>query len=159
MGDMSDGMLGMLSNSAHRPENEMSNGDLLRGFLGHRQESGKRGPAGPDAPVQLIQEVSQRDWEAIGPQAKRILLDLIPQFVEHFVAANLHYGGENADKLGPAGQFADIWRKIGPLKRALWHGEELSREQPYEILRDLIGHAFLTQDMINQGVDRRGVQS
>ena len=97
-----------------------------------------------------------KDWDQLGPQARRIITELIPAFVGKFVQANLHYGPNNANVLGPAGQFADIWRKIGPLKRALWEGAELSREQPVEICSDLIGHLLLTMDMLQEGLDRRG---
>ena len=100
--------------------------------------------------------ISPGKWEQIGPQARRIIGEILPTFVQGFVKANLHYGGNNANVLGPAGQFADIWRKIGPLRRALWEGAELTREGPDQICLDLIGHCLLTIDMIQQGVDRRG---
>lgn len=100
--------------------------------------------------------IEYADWEQLGPQAKRIILLILPTFVQKFVKANLHYGPNNANVLGPAGQFADIWRKIGPLRRALWEGVELTREGPDEICLDLIGHCLMTVDMIQQGVDRRG---
>ena len=100
--------------------------------------------------------ITSEEWEQLGPQARRIITELIPAFVQRFVQKNLHYGPNNANVLGPAGQFADIWRKIGPLKRALWDGEDLTQESADEICRDLIGHAFLTIDMLEQKVERRG---
>lgn len=100
--------------------------------------------------------VGPEAWEQIGPQARRIIGEILPIFVSKFVKANLHYGPDNANVLGPAGQFADIWRKIGPLRRSLWEGQELTREQPDQICMDLIGHLFLTIDMLEQGVNRRG---
>jgi len=100
--------------------------------------------------------ISPEAWDQLGPQARRIIMEIIPAFAQRFVEKSLHYGDANANVLGPAGQFADIWRKIGPLRRALWDGEELTQEGPDEICRDLIGHAFLTIDMIQQKVDRRG---
>lgn len=101
--------------------------------------------------------ISEEDWDSLGNQAKRILGLILPRFAQKFVAANQHYGPNNANVLGPAGQFADIWRKIGPLRRSLWEGVELTREGPDEICLDLIGHLLLTVDMLQQGVDRRGV--
>lgn len=100
--------------------------------------------------------ISNEVWDRLGEQAQRIITDLLPEFVDRFVAANLHYGPDNANVLGPAGQYADIWRKIGPLRRALWEGEELTRESPVEICMDLMGHLVLTIDMLRKGVDRRG---
>jgi hypothetical protein len=102
--------------------------------------------------VALIEE----DWDKLGDQAQRIINNIIPEFSARFIKASLHYGPNNANVLGPAGQFADIWRKIGPLKRALWEGEELTRESAEEICMDLIGHLMLTIDMLRQKVDRRG---
>jgi hypothetical protein len=52
--------------------------------------------------------------------------------------------GSAVYELAEKGQFADIWRKIGPLKMALWEGKELPREGPEEICFDLIGHCLLT---------------
>ena len=100
--------------------------------------------------------ISEEDWDSLGNQAKRIIGLILPAFAQKFVDANKHYGSGNANALGPAGQFADIWRKIGPLRRALWEGEELTREMPDEICLDLIGHLLLTVDMLQQGVNRRG---
>jgi len=95
-------------------------------------------------------------WCQLGPQAQRIIAEIIPSFVDGFIEASLHYGPNNANVLGPAGQFSDIWRKIGPLRRALWEGESLHRESPEQICLDLIGHLMMTIDMLQQKVDRRG---
>lgn len=95
-------------------------------------------------------------WDQLGPQAQRIIADIIPAVVDKFIEKSIQYGPDNANVLGPAGQFADIWRKIGPLKRALWEGETLYQEGPDEICRDLIGHCLLTIDMFEQELDRRG---
>jgi len=110
-----------------------------------------------DVPL-LITElgIKPEDWEQLGSQARRIIFNLLPLFTQRFVEKSLHYGPDNANVLGPAGQFSDIWRKIGPLRRALWDGADLTQEQPDEICKDLIGHLFLTIDMLEQGVDRRG---
>jgi len=50
-------------------------------------------------------------------------------------------GKDGGDDLGAAGQYAELHRKDGKLRRALWEGEELIGEQPREILLDMIGHA------------------
>lgn len=100
--------------------------------------------------------IDTSDWESLGAQGRRIIRLIIPALVQKFVQANLHYGPNNANILGPAGQFSDIWRKVGPLKRALWDGVELTREGPIEILQDLIAHCLLTIDMLQQEVPRRG---
>lgn len=55
-----------------------------------------------------------------------------------------HYGETNHHELGLKGQFADMYRKILPLKRAMWDDIPLIREQPREIVLDLIGHCLLT---------------
>lgn len=68
------------------------------------------------------------------------------EFIQLFDEKNREYGSENAFVLGSAGQFADIWRKIGKLKTALWDRkpEQLTSEGTEEIVQDLIGHLFLT---------------
>src|SRR5215471_12990486 len=83
-----------------------------------------------------------------------ILLHLIPEISRRMKASSEHYGAGNHRALGPAGQFSDIWRKIGPLKRALWEGKELPRESPREICMDLIGHCLLTVAMLDREVER-----
>lgn len=112
----------------------------------------------PDEMPELaaLMGIDPEKWAKLGEQPRRIILEILPRFVLKFVESNMHYGGKNANSLGPAGQFADIWRKIGPLKRALWDGAELTREGPDQICYDLLGHSLLTIDMLEQGVDRRG---
>lgn len=99
-----------------------------------------------------IIKMADAEWNRLGPRAAVILSVVMPEFVDRFSEASLHYGDTNADVLGPAGQFADIWRKIGPLKRALWDGQDLTREPAREILFDLIGHCFLTIEMLDRGM-------
>lgn len=81
-------------------------------------------------------------------EMRDILTIQMPLFLELFIQKNKEYG-ENAQTLGPRGQFADIWRKIAKLKTGLWDGEEdkLTSEGVDEILRDLIGHCFLILSM------------
>lgn len=125
--------------------------DRMRGIVDPDAVSYRR-----DAQICAALGISEEDWEELGNQGKRIISLVLPAFAQKFVEANKHYGPGNANVLGPAGQFADIWRKIGPLRRSLWDGRELTREQPEEICLDLIGHLLLTVDMLREGVDRRG---
>jgi hypothetical protein len=81
--------------------------------------------------------------------ASVIFQDILPQWSEEFLEKNSRYG-ETANLLGAKGQFADLWRKIGPLKRILWDGKDLPGESAEEVLRDLIGHCFLTLYFINK---------
>lgn len=97
-----------------------------------------------------IQVIDKEKYRALGPRARTILDQLLAEFTNKFIEASAHYGDSNAGVLGTRGQFADIWRKIGPLKLALWEGQELTREQPDEILLDLIGHCFLTLEMLRR---------
>lgn len=83
---------------------------------------------------------------------------LLGEFARHAKEKAADYDGsdgeENHRVLGVRGQFADIWRKIGKLKNALWDGRTLKGEQPREILMDLIGHAFLTIAMLDRAAGK-----
>lgn len=83
---------------------------------------------------------------------------LLSQFAHHAAEKAKDYdsgdGQENHRVLGIRGQFADVWRKIGKLKNALWEGRTLIGEQPREILMDLIGHCFLTIAMMDREAGR-----
>jgi hypothetical protein len=85
---------------------------------------------------------------------KHIIDELVREWAAQFVEKSNDYG-DTADDLGAAGQYSDMSRKMGKLKRALWEGKELSGEQPREILLDLIGHCFLTIHYIDQGDNGR----
>lgn len=76
-------------------------------------------------------------------QAAVILFRLMTNWVQEFMSKNADYGDTSA-QLGAAGQYAELWRKVGKLKGPLWDGKELNHEQADEIVRDLIGHCFLT---------------
>lgn len=102
----------------------------------------------PDSPNGI--SMSAEAMALVGPRGQTILRDLLREWAAYFIEASQHYGDDNADVLGLAGQYADIWRKIGPLKRALWDGEKLARETPRKILMDLIGHCFLAIEMIDR---------
>jgi hypothetical protein len=77
------------------------------------------------------------------PAYKYIEEAIIPTVVQNLRRGAAQYG-DTFRELGPAGQFSDIWRKVGPLKRALWDGETLPSESPTQICYDLIGHCLLT---------------
>jgi hypothetical protein len=94
--------------------------------------------------------IPQSDWDLLGPRARDRISRILPEAVRHHAKAATHYPDGNADVLGLAGQFGDIWRKIGPLKRAMWDKEKLTREQPPEILMDLIGHCLLALQMYDE---------
>ena len=78
-----------------------------------------------------------------------IINTLIPELVKKMNEDREQYGDAHKN-LGPQGQFADIWRKVGPLKRSLWEGKTLPRESPREICMDLVGHCLLTVAMLDE---------
>lgn len=87
------------------------------------------------------------------PTYQRIVHYILPEWAQQFRRKNSDYSGAGAEPhqiLGAKGQFADIWRKIWKLKKALWDGQKLEGEQAEEILQDLIGHCFLTLDLLRQ---------
>lgn len=100
----------------------------------------------PPFGLQDLSEVASR----LGPNARAIFEEVVPDVLLRFADASVHYGDANPSELGIRGQFADIWRKIGPLRRAMWYGETLTREQPREILMDLIGHCLLAIRLIDE---------
>ena len=76
---------------------------------------------------------------------QHILMEVLPRVLELFLVKNQDYGDDmGAMRLGPKGQFVDIWRKVGKLKRALWDGEKMAGEQTDEMLMDLVGHVLLS---------------
>lgn len=96
--------------------------------------------------VRLIEEYRHKqthNFEFPTESSKAIFRRYLPAWSDLFLKKNADYG-ETGDLLGSRGQFADMWRKFGKLKRALWDGKALTGEQPDEIILDLIGHAFLT---------------
>lgn len=82
---------------------------------------------------------------------ERIMTEHVPLWAARFDAKSKDYNSQDFEPhklLGVRGQFADIWRKIWKLKKALWDGIELTGEQPIEIIDDLISHLFLTRDLL-----------
>jgi hypothetical protein len=90
-----------------------------------------------------------------GTAIERIRDSWVPIWLKGFERKARDYnskatGWEPHTFLGVKGQFADIWRKVGKLKKALWDDELLEGEQPLEIIDDLISHLFLTRDLLLQ---------
>jgi hypothetical protein len=93
-----------------------------------------------------------------------IVTILMPEWAQLFARKNAEYGGGengNASVLGIKGQYADIWRKMSKLKRAMWDGEQLEFEGTEEVISDMIGHLFLTLYMLRlrEETDRSHVYS
>lgn len=74
--------------------------------------------------------------------ARLICEEILPEWKEMFLRKNMDYGDFHIT-LGIAGQFVDMWRKIGKIRRSLWEGKPLVGEQPDEVLFDLAAHCFL----------------
>jgi hypothetical protein len=74
---------------------------------------------------------------------------MLQNWVAQFLHKHKDYG-DHADDLGAPGQYAEIHRKIGKLKRVLWDGKELKGEPAREVLLDLIGHCFLAMKHLDE---------
>ena len=110
------------------------------------------GPAYDDDPNYVGDEPSVM-WLRIGlpadripPHTQRLLQGPVVEALKRFITKNVEYG-ETADALGSRGQYADINRKVGKLKRLMWDKNvpEWSISEPTEeVLQDLIGHCILS---------------
>jgi hypothetical protein len=89
-------------------------------------------------PMQLALGIEEYPTE----QARRIVEGILPRVICRFIAKNRDYG-ENAQTLGLRGQFADLHRKYGKLRRAWWEGEQLYSESDTEVAEDMIAHLLL----------------
>lgn len=90
-------------------------------------------------------------------QGMHQFLLMVTEWWEGFADAYTEYGPGAADVTGLAGQWADLYRKIMKLKRGMWDREGfdyLTRESAEEILKDLIGHAFLAWDQYNRSIEQ-----
>lgn len=83
----------------------------------------------------------------------------VPEWLQLFEKKSADYNTKATAKrpafqphevLGIKGQWADIWRKVWKLHKALWDDEQLTGEQPREIILDLISHLFLTIDLMEK---------
>jgi len=79
-------------------------------------------------------------------QTLRLAQD-IHRTLAYFNERSRDYDG-NAAVLGTKGQFADIWRKIHKVKKALWDEQPLVGETVEEVLMDLVGHCLLAINML-----------
>jgi len=103
----------------------------------------------------LLPDGKLEEMEFPTAAARVIFVDILPEWSEKFLAKNAHYGN-TYESLGTAGQFADIWRKVGPLKKLLWDNklsdwDPATGESAEDICNDLIGHLFLTLAMLKEG--------
>lgn len=91
-------------------------------------------------------------WEIfMGPNEPRSNdKSLLQEWILRFMSKQQDYR-DSADDLGAPGQYAELHRKMGKLKRALWDGEKLTGEPAEEVLQDLIGHCFLAIRHLRQG--------
>lgn len=92
----------------------------------------------------LVEEAMQ-----VNPQFKRIINQHLSRFIEKFADAAIDYR-DDGEELGIKAQFVDLNRKMGKLRRFMWDGIPLRREQPDEVVLDLIAHLFLTLDLLYQ---------
>lgn len=93
------------------------------------------------------------------PEQVREVLKDFQHFIELFTNRSKEYGN-HAFVLGSRGQFADISRKMGKMRTAIWDGqpEKLKGEDIYEVMNDLIGHCFLTiQCLRKEGFEEKPV--
>lgn len=81
--------------------------------------------------------------------AEYVCEGLLPEWEELFLQKNAGYGGMHGE-LGLRAQYVDIHRKAGKVRRALWEDEDIGPESVREVLMDLIGHCFLTIDLIDK---------
>jgi len=84
------------------------------------------------------------DDATISDQAKEIMGQITPHVLKSFLDKNADYG-DTSFELGLAGQYAELWRKVGKLKGPMWEGkDDLKFEGMEEIISDLIGHCLLS---------------
>lgn len=81
----------------------------------------------------------------------RILGEIVPEWATQFERKAQDYG-DGHEFLGVRGQFSDMNRKFQKLKRFMWDDPtaEPVGESLEEILFDMIGHCFLTIDLLRQ---------
>lgn len=98
--------------------------------------------------------IKVEDLDLMSPQGQRVITELLPVWLQEFARKNADYnskdGFNTAELLAEKGQFAELWRKMGKLKVALWDGQAMNFEGEEEILRDMIGHCFLALDFLEE---------
>lgn len=80
---------------------------------------------------------AQRD-----PYEQMVATDL-PKLVGNFIKKSGDYGPKGFQELGVKGQYSEIHRKVGKLKRVFWDGKILQHESPQEVVSDLFGHILI----------------
>jgi hypothetical protein len=91
--------------------------------------------------------------------AQYIMDHLLPEWKDLFLRKHYGYGEMHAldgKEFGMKAQYLDIHRKVRKLRRAFWDGEPIGDEDPKEVLLDLIGHCFLSLDLLARGSDKHG---
>ena len=89
-------------------------------------------------------------WGDLDPAYRPIVEHYIPEWLGLFIESSHDYGVESYNSLGSKGQFVDINRKVMKLKRAVWEGEPLKREEVREVINDLVGHLFLLRLVLDE---------
>lgn len=88
-----------------------------------------------------------------------ILMWHLPAMIQMFRSKARDYASDDmfftADFLGSRGQFAELWRKVGKLKRCMWDDKDMQHEQVDEILSDLFGHVMLAMDYVTADAIKR----
>jgi hypothetical protein len=113
----------------------------LQALVGSFQNLPKEGKGEPSILLLALEKI---DTETFAD----ILIEFVPVILERFAKASRDYGSKGANRLGAAGQFADMSRKMLKLQRSLWEGQRLEGEQPEEILADLVAHILLTMKFL-----------
>lgn len=98
------------------------------------------------------QRITFNVWDGVdSSELIEIMTEHLPAWAELFARKNSEYqdNAGTAFTLGERGQFSDMYRKMMKLKAAMWDGNEsqLVSEGVDEIIKDLIGHCFLTLTM------------
>jgi hypothetical protein len=73
----------------------------------------------------------------------------LPSWYAEFARKAYGYGNMIFE-LGIPAQYHDMYRKFGKLKRAMWDGQPLYGEPLEEVIRDLIGHCWITLYLLDQ---------
>lgn len=106
----------------------------------------------PEIAMDMLREKAKQNQATVmypSKTARHIIEDLVPEWQQMFLEKNAGYG-DMAKDLGVRGQYVDIHRKVGKLRRCMWNGEEIGPESLREVLMDLIGHCFLTIDLLDE---------
>ena len=77
---------------------------------------------------------------------------ILAELKQAMVAGHDHYG-EMHRELGAKGQYADLHRKLGVLKRVIWEGHDTTREPLREIAMDMMAHLVMLIDVLPLEVD------